>query len=231
MDRKAMAQRVYRESGRGGDVPLTSSGAPSDVARIFLNVDEAYRQIQLLPHNWAWMRVRRTGDITLAGGHRYTPTALGHADVATFRRPGPGDRSDLYTVRAYDPDVSPTAPWRLSWIELDRLLSLIEDGPAAGPPVYWSTNGRELFVAPVPDKTYKVLFDGSLKIEVLATDDSTPSMPADHHMAIVWKAVDLTGGLDGAGDVTVRARDNYDTSFAALLADQGEKITFGWGNL
>lgn len=226
MDKLAIAQRVFRESGRGGNVPLTSVGAQSDVARVFDAVSDAYRDIQQMPQAWGWMARSGVGTVNNVGGMRYTGAMLGLLDFGRFRPHRGGGLDEAYTVRAFDP-AAPAAVWALRWVPEDQFVRIAMDIPAAaGAPQLWSiSRAGELLVAPTPDRDYSVKVDYIVADESLSTDSATPSMPAEHHVLIVWMALERVGEYDAAAEVVMRARRYSEQALNALLARHGARIS------
>jgi len=226
LDKLAIAQRVFRESGRGGNVPLTSVGAQSDVARVFDAVSDAYRDIQQMQHGWRWMSREGVGTVTNVGGMRYTGAALGLLDFGRLRPHRGGGLDDAYTVRAFDP-MAPATVWALRWVPEDAFARIAMDVPAAaGAPQLWSVSrAGELLVAPTPDRDYRIKLDYIVADEELSADNAVPSMPAEHHILIAWMALERIGDYDAAAEVVARARKYAEQALNALLARQGTRIS------
>lgn len=215
-----IAQRVHRESLRSGSGPAAIATATKDHLRIFDAINDVYREIQMMDRSWRWMRASLDSQLSV-GPVSYTGAALGASSFGRWRLP-----TDEYTVRAYDP-ANPTSVWRLTFVDYDRFVREVVDGsPAAGAPRLWSISPSEaLMIGPASDGDYFVKADYVADVQELAADGDTPTMPARHHMTLVWGALKNMAVIDAAPEIMARAAENYDTALDALIQDQAERIT------
>lgn len=222
MNKLALAQRVFRESGRGGDVPTTSAGAPSDVARIFDAVGDAWLELQLKPHHWKWMKRESDGPIGVGSGYIHSPASLNAAGHGYWRR---GELD--YAALAYDP-MNPDSAWKLNWIEEDRFRGMfLGSAVAPGPPSFWSiSRAQELMIGPSPDKTYNIRAEFFIEPELLDNDTDEPSMPTIHHVVLIWMALKTVGIRDSATEVVALADTMLEPAMDSLIERQGQRMSW-----
>jgi hypothetical protein len=213
-----IARRVKSESGRSGSGPASVALATGDDRRIIDACIDEWRDIQLEPYQWRWMR--RSARVTLPLQMSHTTASLGLSRMARPKR----QNDDYFVTAALESD--PTREWQVREVSWDWFRqNLIVNTPASGPAQFWSWSPeRELYVGPTPDQSQLLRLDYFVKPQELAADADTPEMPEEYHMLIVWRALMSIGVFDAANEIYVRARDGADAMMDRLIDDQGEKM-------
>ena len=218
----AMAQRVKRESGRGSVAiasVVTATGEDLDICNW---VAAAWRDIQLMAYNWAWMRVSIIGDLVI-DTIEHSPLSLG---AANFRKWVP--ESDDYRMTVYE-SSNTAAEWPIRFLPYERFRGrfIVGDQTAAAPQFWTQSPQGNFMIGPKPDLgTYKLRADYFMAPDELAEDNDVPGMPDQFHMLIVWDALMHAASFDAAPEVHSRARDNSEKMLNSLIDHQGEKIKF-----
>ena len=225
-----LVRRLKREAQFAGAAPLTTVGAAGDTLLLCDWINDAWRDIQLMPRNWKWLRTQALGTVTAAGGTTYTADQLigGTGNrFASWKPDGPD-----YWVTVFDPLV-PANESRVREIDYEdfRRRFLIATHTAGTPQFRATSPTRQMLVGPTPDKTYTLRADYQKSVQVLALDADPPEMPADYHMAIVWRALLSYAGFDAAPDVLARAAGQYSDLEAALVREHGESLSYSYRQL
>lgn len=217
-----LAQRLHRELARSGDGPTAFATDTMPNIELWDWINDAWVNLQGEPRAWRWMR-RKLDQPLVIGQASYGATALA-GDFGRWRK---ADDDDEYTVRVYEP-TDPTQVHRLDFLPLDEFRKRFEDVPPDDArPRFWSIGDDDsLLIAPAPDVAYNVRADYVIAPAALTTDTDVPSMPAKHHMLLVWKALADAGQFDAAPDVVQRAFLNHRAMRFALENDQMDEIVW-----
>jgi hypothetical protein len=215
-----MAQRVGRESGRSGVSIATVTGNTGESQMICDWTADQWRNLQMEPFNWRWMRQTTVGQLVL-NTYDHTPLSLG---ASGFERWVP--ETDDYKVTAYE--ASNTAnEWKLTYTPYEQFRAqYLVGSPVSGPPQFWAIAPTgDFLVGPKPDlSTYFVRADYFIQPTELTVDGDVPAMPQQFHMLIVWRAVMQAAGFDAAPETYQRAQDNADLLHSQLVTNQGSQI-------
>lgn len=192
MDYLGIVRRLKAEAGVGSPAAVLTTvvGLPGgEIKRLADWANDSWLEIQGL-HRWGWLWSQPT--VTLAEGARTAAGTLSHAlyikDTMRLRPTG--------TLLSY-------LPWA------DFKIQHAQQAP--GTPRVWTVR---------PDRT--VQFDGAapagglvFDVEAYAratsmvADADTPAMPAEHHMAIVWLALQKYATFEEAGALYQTAEREY----------------------
>lgn len=189
-----IARRVRKECGLSGtdSSPTSVIGQTGEMLAIVNWVDSAWRAIQgQAKWDWLW----EEADLTLTAGDSTIAGTIAH------------DRYIKDTMRSGSQSLT-----YLPWADFRAQFPAVDI--TAGTPTYWTVK---------PDKTLAFSAepesDMSLTVERYAAptgvpsatgaDDEAPAMPADHHEAIVWRAVMFYAGHDEAGVIYQHAQSEF----------------------
>jgi len=219
-----IVNRVRREAGVPGTALASIAQAVGDSARVVDWVNDVWRDVQLLPYNWKWMRGAAVGSLA-PGVMGYTLDELAGAGGDRFSSWRPQTRS--YQPVASDP-ANPTNEWGLTWLPYDvfRGRFLVGDHMAGAPAFYAESPTGQLMIGPKPDIAYTARADYWKSPQALVADDDMPEMPGQHHSMLVWRALAEYGAYDAAPEVLGRAADRSESMLTALITHQGEQIGF-----
>lgn len=173
-----LAKAVRREAGISGDGPSNVSGQTGMYAKIVEWVRQAHDEIQLAEHQWRFDWARHTQPLT-DGVDLYDPQ-----DWALSVRQWKRD-----TPYVYDAALGMQSRHWMNFVPYAAMVQL-KSSDARGIPSYWTeTPDRKLWLYPVPQDGLTLVMEYYQRPKVLAGNTDTPRMPAEYHMAIVWRAV------------------------------------------
>lgn len=175
---------------------------------------EAWRHIQTARGDWPWMRREFQAALTI-GQMRYTPAQLLIKDFSDWVA-SDGEGYQPYTI--WDAVQGKAFERALHMQEWNSFKSRWLRGvhPNA-PPVYVSSDQlNSMAFGPTPDKAYIVTGEYRRTPQILALNNDVPIMPAEHHAAIVWKALALLGDHDESPATISAAMAKYTQAFRAL---------------
>lgn len=223
----ALAQRLWRESGRTGPGPASLATAVGPALRMFEAVQDVWRDLQTEPMNWRWMRSTTTGSL-VASQQQYTPAQAGATNLAQWWPEG-GEYVAHLTEPA-DPDTTHDIEFMPFEAFRERYM---RGSQTAALPRYWSvaTNG-DLLLGPKPDAAYGLRIDYETLPDELAADEDEPAMPARFHMLLVWRALERRIAVaDSNVERLAIGRAEAQRMHSALVTDQGESPVDCWAPL
>lgn len=173
-----ICQRVRQETGVSGDGPSNVSSQTGMYKKIVEWVLAAHEEIQLLHPNWKFDWAKLTVPLT-AGTEAYLPSTWSIS-------PKSWDFDSMYV---YATDAGPTARTWLAFNEYSDYRRL-NQSQASGRPVHvtWMPN-KSIALYPIPVSGLTFCADYYMVPEVMTSNTSTPRIPSEYHMAIVWRAV------------------------------------------
>lgn len=209
MNRLALCQRAKLEMGLAGAASLTDTVAPVGLDIKVVNwVDEAWQRIQQAKL-WAWM------------WESATVTILATTNVTA------GTIAERRYIKDGCRDANGSLLTWMAWADFRHAYPSTSIG--AGHPSVWTIR---------PDKAFTVnakpASNAALTVErykapsaMAANTDSPTGMPAELHMAIVWRAVILYAGSDENASLFQHATAEYRKVMATAGAEEEE--TPYWG--
>jgi hypothetical protein len=95
-------------------------------------------------------------------------------------------------------------------------------------PVIFSIDpSKNFLLGPIPNDVYVINGEGFALPTELVNDTDRPTMPAQYHMAIVWRALMYYGQYEAAHEAYSHGQNEYSRLMDKLLNDQMPVITFG----
>lgn len=193
-------------AGSTGNGPSTTENQTGEYKRLVDWIDGAWNEIQQA-NLWDFMWEAKT------------VTILATTNVTAGDIP----------ARRYVQDATYYQSKRLTWMNWDLFRQryptplIVEGEPSA-----WSIRPDKAFVV-----NAKPTVDWALSVErytnpVPMTDDAdVPALPAEHHMAIVYKALLLYANFEEAGVTRATAQAEYDRHMMALGLNELPEWSFG----
>ena len=189
-----LTQKAVRLSGVRLDPPTSVSAAKGLAADFFTYVNDAWRDLQMERPEW-YFRIKETQiDID--------PTVLESGQkVSRLNIQSPINRSfnfmalyDFHIKDANDPEDKPTSMTYIPWNNYPERTSLeLEYNEQTQNPnrpnVFTVSPDGDVWLYPIPDKTYVLNFFGIKKIQELCQDCDVPFLPNEYHDMIVWRAI------------------------------------------
>ena len=206
-----LAQRLARECGVSGTGPAAVTNQSGEAGRLVNWIASAWDDLQMARNNWYWMRESFT--LTLAPAQRaYTPVEAG---IAT--RFGMWDTKSLRLYKLTKADEI-----ELMWLPYEdfRRSYLIGTENTSQPDYFTIDPQLRLQFGNLPDYAYTVNGEYYKANQTLAADGDTPEMPAQFHMAIVYRAMMMYGRYNSASEIYDDAKENYRRIVARLEMNQ-----------
>jgi len=193
-----LCQQLREKAGISGTGPTAVTGQSGEMLRLVNWINQAWEEIQLSRTNWLWMR----GDFsfqTVANDYDYTPAQAG----ITTRF----SQWDVDTIKSFRTSIGVSNEYELNEQTYSRYRSLYLTGPQpAGTPIIFSiAPDRKLLIGPKPDGIFTVSGQYWKSPQALVNDGDTPEMPAEFHMLIVWRALEMYGWYESAAEIIALA--------------------------
>lgn len=216
-----MVQRLRQESSTAGSPPATVAGQAGDFKRLVDWISSSWMDIQNERDDWLFMR-QSIAFNTVAGQSSYTAAQCGILSFGNFKRD---------SFRQYRVSGGFGTEQRLGFMGYDAFRDLYQYATMRTTqqmPVVFSIDDAKNFVlGPIPDDIYTVNGVGYAMPTELIVDADRPAMPAQYHMAIVWRALMYYGQFEGASEAYAHGQNEYLRLMNKLYVDQLPKITFG----
>ena len=206
-----LCQRVRQECGVAGDGPSTVLNQVGVLKKIVDRTARAWVDIQSSRPYWKFMR-NQTTFLTVVGQRTYNVvTDLGISTLDKFDR----QNTYLYLTSTEDEKM-------LEWVPYDKFRTQYRTYPSERPTVITEGPGRNLQFNTTPDEIYTVTYDYWMTPELLAANTDVPSIPEHFQDVIVWRAVMMFAGNEGATDLFAYAKQMYTPMLMQLVLDQGD---------
>lgn len=190
-----LCQRVHRYARIGQDAPGTAPATVVDPEDSVLTeivgwVRDAWEDIQNDKEDWLFRE--RSGVVTVATGVRDVDIGASVADYERLR-PFASEycRQHILVAPAGSGAESRQPVFRIDW--QDWRGGRYEHGGAVdttGTPTHFTIKpGGALRLYPKPAQAMELAFSYQAALQVLEQDADVPAMPAQHHEAIVWRAL------------------------------------------
>ena len=219
----ALCNRLKLECGVQGDPMTTTVGNTGILKKLCDWVWLAYRQIEN-ERQWMWMY--QTATLEVPAGVSSVPMLVSGGCQQV-------DEKVLFTFDAsLTPQTAVMTPLRL--LPYRELLRQFYAQPlAVGQPQVGALNPVDgsLWLNALADKPYSLYLgywretqDLQSAVPVAADDLALPGMPQRHHMAIVYKAMQMYAAHENAPEVMAFASQMYEEIYAELQAAQLPQI-------
>jgi hypothetical protein len=218
-----IVQSLHHEAKLAGAAPSTVAGQVGRAADLVRWAIEAYNDIQRdRDGKWKWLKGDWYLD-TVAATASYAYTAVNDTDAAVA----------ISRFRAWDLDerekplIYLSADGQSTQRELEvwdfrdfRYRYIRATHTAAYPGMIAAKANDKLFLGPTPDAVYRVTGNYWKNIQELAVDADIPEMPADFHMAIVYRALIKYGFDSVSPEVLSRAEVDGKSLWESLVNNQ-----------
>lgn len=205
-----LCQALRGDCSIQGEGPTSVIGQTGIYAKLVRWVKEAYVEIQALPHDYDWMRAEMALPL-LAGTGTYdllSGASWNRPDVRRFM----SNNSWL---------VSPSGV-RSRVLVIDH-AKMLRDWPltttVGTPSVVTIRPNRTVTFNFVPSTSFTWNVEAKLTPESLSAGDHVPSMPEQHHDAIVFKAKMKYATHDGDMELWKAARSEFNGAMSRLIIE------------
>jgi hypothetical protein len=209
-----LCQTVRQECGVAGDGPTSVVNQVGVLKKIVDRTSRAWVDIQTSRPYWKFLRNQFTFQ-TEVGVREYSVVDdLGLTTCDKF------DRTNTYLYLNSTDDET-----ELVWRAYGVFRSRYRTYQTARPVVITESPGRKLAFNSIPDAIYTVTLDYWMTPEKLSQNADVPSIPEHFQDAIVWRAVKMFAGNEGATELFQYANSMYNPIFGQLVVDQGDLPT------
>lgn len=220
-----LCQRTAAESGvYSGVVPTTVVGQTGGLLDLVNWVNAAWLDIQNRHAAWRWKRKEFSTEAT-SGTSRYTAAGWAITDFGEWIT-----EDNTVTIYKTSLGVSDEREMvRLDWVDFRRIYG--RGTQTANQPVHYAISPQNEFcLGPEPDASYRVRGEYRRDAQVLAANADTPECPVQHHLTIVWRALEMLNEYDVAEVVEIAAaRRKASIAMFNLERDQLPELRIGSG--
>ena len=222
-----LAQRCRLECGIAGSGPAAVTSQTGEMERIVTWVAQAWNDIQVIHKDWGFMRASASFT-TVDGTASYTlGSGAGTVGVtaATFGMWVPDSARNYVTATGQSSEIFMDDIGYESWRDSYQYGAL---RTSKSRPTYIAVGpAKELCLGPVPLAGYTVTRDYYTAPVALAADADTPALPAQHHMIIVYRAMQMYAAYSNAPEVLARADKGFTLYMRLLSNDRLPVPTWG----
>lgn len=219
-----LVQTAKTNCGVSGAALTTLTGQTKEILRLASFVNEAWLELQGAKKEWKFKWAQAEKPVA-AGTSIYSPTAApwSMSDFSSFSK----SNTRLYqTAQGYADEQELTY---LAWEDFYPTYLYGANRTRSARPTVWSIRpDNTLAFDALPDAAYTVVFDYYRAPQSLVDDEDIPQgLPAEYHLAIVYKAMEYYALYEAAPEVLERARSSYSRVFNQIVATQLPTIDFG----
>lgn len=219
-----LCQRARIEFGATGTdlSPVTVVNQTGEMRRIVNWINAAWMDIQTAHQDWQWLRTSCNFP-TVAGQALYAPTTdIGLTDFGMWAR-------DAF--RCYDTAAGIKSEMFLGYLDYENWRDSYQYGAFRSvqtrPMVITVSPAKELGLGPVPAAGYTILGDYFKAPSEMVADADIPALPAQYHMAIVYRAMMFYGRFEAAGEVYQAGELEFTKMMRRMTADRMPEIRMG----
>lgn len=214
-----LTQRLRRKCRVTGTGPATVISQQEEYARLVDWVNEAWMMIQRKRPDWSWMRNSMSFP-TVAGQATYTlaqieSTGTGFANFGNWEKE---------TFRNYVTATGTNSEYPMSWIPYDAWRDLYQFGATRNtttrPTQFTISPGLGIGLGCTPIDGYTITGDYFKVASEMALDADIPDLPAQFHMAIVYRAMMFYGVSEAAPEIYDEGATNFKVIMAELELQQ-----------
>lgn len=220
MDFLALINRTRQECGASGGDLANFSALSKDSTRFKNWVASAWEEIQMMRTDWMWMRGDFSFALTTSDG-RYSAADAGIASRFL--------QWDKLSFRIYQTALGISDEIELPYLPYEDFRAVYDTGPQTDSrPLHASiAPNLDLLIGHKPDATgYTVRGEYFKSIQSLSLTTDTPEMPAQFHMAIVYRAMQKYARYDAAPEIYTDAERNERFFIDKLELNQGGEFVF-----
>lgn len=210
-----LAQRTRQECGVSGTGPTSTVSQSGENKRLSDWVAQAWVELQQEYPSWAWNWLRGSFIFnTVASTDTYDVTTAGITTRFAQWKP------DTFTIYKLSSGVATET--ELEYIPYNDWRKIYELGtPVSGFPQHVTVKpDLSLAVGPLPDDVYVIGGDYIKTPQDLIQDADIPEMPAQFHMAIVYKAMMYYGRYEAATEIYADAESSYNKLVRRIAINQ-----------
>ncbi len=209
-----LANRLKLECGVSGNDMTTVISQPAEFNRLVTWINAAWLDIQSMREDWQWMRASATFN-TVTGKSTYSIADTGVSNFGSWYRD---------TFRNYVTATGLSSEMTMDYVDYeywrDTYLFGANRNTTSQPNVITITPDKSIGLGPVPIIGYTVTGDYFKVATSLALDTDTPLLPAQFHMAIVYRAMMSYGAYEAASEVYQRGESEFSKQMRRAMYNQ-----------
>lgn len=235
-----LVQRLRQECGVAGDGPLSVVGQTKEMKRLCDWIQQSLIEIEQIRNDWEWMRKPIAFDTTI-GAAQYAPYTAGPlADnvsqlcpVAPIVINGTGiplfSRWLKQSFKIYLTSVGVANEIPLSQTDYTTFRNYYLYGTRqithGRPTVCTVAPDRSVILGLVPDNVYTVKGEYYRTAQKLVADTDIPTLPEEHHMVIVYRAMEKYGLYEAAQEQIQAGKEGYALHMNQMMRDYVPPMT------
>lgn len=213
-----LVQRYAIEAGVTDDPPSTLVGANAQLLTLMLDINDAWRRIQMLHDDWAFMRISPgVSFTTVADQTKYTvaQTGIGAGTITKWL----GDTFRVYkTATGTSSEIPMTQLGYDEWRDLHFIGAL---RTARVQPINFAVHPDLSIMIPNPLAGYTITGDYQTTPIGLEVDADIPALPNKFIMAIVWDALMAKYSVsESSPEMFAKGSQNYNSIVGKMELSQ-----------
>ncbi len=200
-----IVQELHEEVGASGQVPASVTSQKGEAKRMVNWVRRADEYVQLLWHNWKFLRSEYDEVTTVDVVQLPTVQGAQFWDEDTFKYYDAGGGTD---------------PYQMDVVEYDDIKNEVRDQSKAAPYQVIIMPDNTLEVQPIPDDVYRITGDVYLRPTLLQADDDVSSIPEQYHRVILGRAMVLYANFESAPEMKEQGSEIYAETLTRLQNSQ-----------
>lgn len=216
-----MVKRLRQESGTSGAAPVSTVNQVGDIKSLVDWISSAWMDIQNERQDWFFMR-QPVQFTTTANKGSYTAAEAGLTTFASYK---------LDSFRAYSVVAGFASELDLTYRPYDQFRNTHLFGAMRNlrqRPYDFSVDpSKNFLLGPVPDDAYVVNGEGYAMPTEFSQDSDRPTLPAQYHMMIVWRALMYYGQKEAAPEAYTHGQNEYQRLMNKLMTDQLPQVLVG----
>lgn len=218
-----LVQRLRSECGVSGEGPATTVGQTREMQRLCNWIVQSWEEIQVETRELDFMRKSVTWN-TVANQQSYSPTAdIALTDFGSWK----DDSFTAYLTSAGVATETELSQYK-NYTDFQSCYLVGSRRLVTGRPLEIAiAPDRSLVLGDTPDNVYTCSGDYFRAPQVLSADADVPIMPAQYHMAIVFKAMQKYGLFNSAQEQVQAGQAGYAPIMNRLVSEYSPQVMIG----
>lgn len=215
-----LCQRLCLEAGISGTGPTTVVDQAGEYEKVVSWISSAYEDIQNTNNMWNFLRHNFTFS-TILGVQDYTTASVSLPELATWQT-----GSEDFTVYLTTSDEQYLT--YISWNDFKSIYLFGSNRDQTGRPTVITVKpDRSVSLWPTPDDIYTITGEYFKKAQTMVANTSSPIIPSQFHMLIVWRALMFYGAFMAANEKYEHGQNEYGKLLRKLSISELPKMKFG----
>lgn len=216
-----LVQRLRLECGVSGSDPAKVTDQPAEIRRLVNWINTAWMDIQSVHEDWFFLRAPVSFN-TAAGTASYGAVQAGIPLLGKYKRD---------SFRIYSAALGASNEAILTHFHFDNFRNLYQFGTnrtLQQRPMCYTIDAQNNFIlGPIPDDIYNINGEYFKIPTEMVLETDVPALPAQFHMAIVFRAMMHYGEFEAAPEVYQHGELEFKKIMLRLNISQLPKMQFG----